>query len=409
MGLVLLAATTLLFALGTNAWILLIARVLQGLSSSVVYTLGSALVLDTVGQDSIGRALGYTGMGLTMGLLVGPVLGGVLYEYGGYFHVFIPAFGLIGLELILRMLVIEQEHVPKIESTAEVDDASKPNHTFTKHGYGTVDSFTLDHSGEFLAEGRHDADANDTDYWTEHEHAAMKLESASPVLVTLLSSPRLSTAISVLFILNSIGTGFDGVMPAYIHDTFQLNAIHAACFFSIIGLPMLLAPVSGALSDRIGSKWPAACGIGIAAPSLFLLRTIVPGVAHPEIKLGILLCLWGLGCAFAMTPLMTEVTSVVEEMELARPNIFGPNGASSQAYGLTGTAFAAGSLVGPLYAGFVRERLGWPAMSTLLGALAVFALIAVMLVTGTNAVLEDHIEDEQCEEHLESISGTESS
>lgn len=49
-----------------------------------------ALLNDFIGAEHIGKAMGYTSMALSMGLLLGPVLGGVLYEYGGYFQVFYP-------------------------------------------------------------------------------------------------------------------------------------------------------------------------------------------------------------------------------------------------------------------------------------------------------------------------------
>ena len=53
-GLVIAAAATLLLCFGTALWVLVIARLLQGLAASVVYTAGLALVADTVDADQVG-------------------------------------------------------------------------------------------------------------------------------------------------------------------------------------------------------------------------------------------------------------------------------------------------------------------------------------------------------------------
>jgi MFS family permease len=53
----LLGATVLLF-LGRTIEVLLLARILQGMSSAVVWTIGMALVVETVGAKNLGRTIG---------------------------------------------------------------------------------------------------------------------------------------------------------------------------------------------------------------------------------------------------------------------------------------------------------------------------------------------------------------
>lgn len=58
LGLVALLAATLLLGLGQSVAVLAIARVLQGLSAAVVWTVGLILILDTVGSDNLGKTIG---------------------------------------------------------------------------------------------------------------------------------------------------------------------------------------------------------------------------------------------------------------------------------------------------------------------------------------------------------------
>lgn len=124
-------------------------------------------------------------------------------------------------------------------------------------------------------------------------------------------------------------------------------------------VPLLLSPISGRITDRHGAKWPAVSGLMLIVPSLILLRIVDNDNGSPFMQLAALMAAIGLALAIAIPPLITEVSSAVEQIELANPGIFGPSGAYGQAYGLLGSAFAGGALVGPLYAGFVRDWLGW--------------------------------------------------
>lgn len=387
-GLALLGVGTVCFALGRTLPVLLAARILQGLSSAAVFTIGYALLFDAVGGEQIGQAMGYTATGMSIGLLVGPILGGSLYEYGGYFHVFIPAFVLIPVEVVLRMMIPDRERASgKRFMTASHQEGECPK------GDGITAGLIVRevHPSPTLC------NENST-----QENLDTGLAEARPLLpldnprrnasLSLLRSARFLVAITCLFMLNGTGTGFDSVLPAYVKDEFGLNPLQAASFFLIMGLPMLLGPLAGALSDKYGPKCLAISGLIIAVPNLFLLRYITFTTKFPEAKLGILLFGVGFSFLFALPSLMTEVSTVAEEMERTSPGIFGKHGAYSQAYGLMNSAFAAGSFVGPLCAGFIREELGWPAMTLLMSVLSLMMIALVLWRTGGSVELGEGID-----------------
>lgn len=73
------AATALLFV-GNHIGFWISGRLFQGAASAVVWVVGNALVADTVGKDGVGKAIGYTKMACCVGLLAGPLVGGVVYQ-----------------------------------------------------------------------------------------------------------------------------------------------------------------------------------------------------------------------------------------------------------------------------------------------------------------------------------------
>lgn len=107
-GLVSLAGSTIFLCLGRTIALLIIGRILQGLSAAIVWTVGLALLVDTV-PDRIGEAMGYSAIAMSMGLLVSPAIGGAVFATAGYYAVYYIAFGCIFLDIILRLILIEKK------------------------------------------------------------------------------------------------------------------------------------------------------------------------------------------------------------------------------------------------------------------------------------------------------------
>jgi MFS family permease len=108
LGLVALCASTLLLCLGKTIAVLVLGRALQGLSAAIVWSVGLALLVDSVGKD-VGYALGYVNIAMSVGLLISPVIGGAVYAAAGYYAVYYIAFAVIVCDIALRLVLIEKK------------------------------------------------------------------------------------------------------------------------------------------------------------------------------------------------------------------------------------------------------------------------------------------------------------
>lgn len=108
LGLVALAASTLLLCLGNTVALLVVGRVLQGLSAAIVWSVGLALLVDTVGRD-VGYSMGYVSIAMSVGLLISPVIGGAVYAAAGYYAVYYIAFAIVFCDIVLRLVLIEKK------------------------------------------------------------------------------------------------------------------------------------------------------------------------------------------------------------------------------------------------------------------------------------------------------------
>jgi MFS transporter, DHA1 family, solute carrier family 18 (vesicular amine transporter), member 1/2 len=99
------AVATLLFAAAGGVGSMLVARLLQGVAAAATWTAGLALVAEHFTEHRAEK-LGVAMMGSTGGLLVGPVTGGILLEWGGYQLPLLVAGGLLLLDGALRVTIL---------------------------------------------------------------------------------------------------------------------------------------------------------------------------------------------------------------------------------------------------------------------------------------------------------------
>ncbi|HEU5106190.1 MAG TPA: MFS transporter [Solirubrobacterales bacterium] len=90
-GACLVALSGLLYLPGLGIAGLIVARLILGAGEGAVYTSGSAWIVDLAPEDRRGRVLGLYGLAVWGGLSVGPLLGEVLLDAGGYDLVWIVA------------------------------------------------------------------------------------------------------------------------------------------------------------------------------------------------------------------------------------------------------------------------------------------------------------------------------
>ncbi|KAI8898772.1 major facilitator superfamily domain-containing protein [Globomyces pollinis-pini] len=112
MGLMFLAIATIVMIYIKSFLSLSIGRFFQGIASGSVWVLGLSLLADSYDQSELGTPMGFVMVAFTLGNFVGPICGGFLYQFGGYQAPFWATLGLVVLDLLLRLAIIEPSPVP---------------------------------------------------------------------------------------------------------------------------------------------------------------------------------------------------------------------------------------------------------------------------------------------------------
>src|SRR5215467_6347971 len=97
-GLVALAGATLLFAYALNLPALFAARLVQGAADATTWVVGFALIADLYPPEARGRVTGIILGGTSVAYMVGPSIGGWLYEIGG---IKLPFLFVTGMALLM--------------------------------------------------------------------------------------------------------------------------------------------------------------------------------------------------------------------------------------------------------------------------------------------------------------------
>jgi MFS family permease len=373
-GLVTLTGATLMLCLARTVALLVVGRILQGLSASIVWTVGQALLVDTVGQKEIGQTLGWVSLSMSMGMLVGPLLGGIVYEKAGYYSVFYMAFALLALDIFMRLVLIEKKLARRWAEKEVPVEPTAVSSPMNERANGATSPVPADHDAEKEA-------ATTPDPIMEDAPAGVPRSSLPPVFL-LLKSRRLLTALWGCVVQGSLMSAFDSVVPLFTSKVFHWDSVGGGLVFLAVVVPNLAAPAVGWLSDNYGARWPAVGGFIIAIPFWVLLRLVTHDSLDQKVLFVALMALIGFALTLVMPPLMAEITYAVEAKEKQNPDRFGPTGAYAQAYGLFVAAFAAGTLIGPIWSGYVNQVAGWGTMSWSLGLFSIAGAIPCLIFTG---------------------------
>lgn len=116
-GLAGLGATTLVFAVSTHYWLLVLARFLQGVAGAATWLPGMALLADHFPAESRGKAMGTAFAAANLGVLIGPPLSGFLDQHAGPAAPFLLGAVLVALDAAGRAFLlpeVEPERGPRI-------------------------------------------------------------------------------------------------------------------------------------------------------------------------------------------------------------------------------------------------------------------------------------------------------
>jgi EmrB/QacA subfamily drug resistance transporter len=344
-------------AVAPNLLVLVLFRLQQAIAAAAVVPNSLALLRGESVGGKAGTYFGISGATTSIGAAIGPLLGGLLSAFD-WRLIFLVNLPLAGLALAVAWRSLPAGDPPRRTARADVTGAVALGvllsvAAWTLTGAGTTLSAPLTVA---LALAIGAGGYAFVRYESRHPDAALpprfftiRAFSAANITIAASNLSLYGTFLGVPVIL-ALGGGPDATIRSGIALSVQALAM------------MVLSPVSGALVDRVGARWPTAIGGLLIAAALAALAVLGPRAGFEALLL--LLPIVGAGVALTFPATRIAALDAV------------PARYAALASGVTSSSRYFGGMIGALVAAITLADAHAPQIGTLFGVLAASGLVA---------------------------------
>jgi EmrB/QacA subfamily drug resistance transporter len=294
-GFVIFTVGSFLCGISPTIAFLIFCRAIQAIGAGMLMSMGPAIVTDITPPRSRGKALGFTAIAVSVALTTGPVLGGILTSRFGWqsiFYVNIPV-GILGT-------IFAQKIIPLREKTDK--------QTFDIKGsiliFLTLVSilFPLNYAEKLGWHNPIIIGLLITGIVFFIIFIFVENKTVNPAVDLNLFKNRLFSMSNISSLLNFLAQfSVTLIMPFYLQQLRGFTPSRAGLM--LIPMPittMIVAPLSGALSDRVDSRYISSAGMGVAALGILQLSFLNENTSM--LKIALALVTFGLGVGLFQTP-----------------------------------------------------------------------------------------------------------
>jgi EmrB/QacA subfamily drug resistance transporter len=307
-GFALFTVGSLACALSWSIWSLVGFRVLQALGAAMMFAAGPAIVTAAFPPTERGRALGLLAIAVSAGMTVGPTLGGVIVGAASWRWIF-----LINVPIGIFALILSWQAIPGSSPRDQKFDPLGAMLSFVAFfplllalsqgaEWGWDNPAVVAMFVVFVVAG--------AGFLAVERRVVQPMLDLSLFQVRLFSAGLLSATASFV-----VTAAVLFVMPFYLQTAHGIGVSTAGLLMTPIPLGMVVfGPISGVLSDRIGSRVLSTAGLLVGAVAAYSLTRLSLSSGFPGIA--VRLALIGAGIGLFQSPNSSAVLGTVPPFRL---------------------------------------------------------------------------------------------
>ncbi len=271
-GFIVFTTGSVLCGLSPTIGILIGFRVLQAVGASMVMALGMAIVTEAFPATERGRALGISGTIVSVGIAVGPTLGGLIVQnlsWHWIFFVNLP-IGIIGTFLVVR-------YVPAFKPPGGQRFDYLGALTLCTALLSLLVALTL---GQYNGFGDHAVlTLAGTFVLFLMLFIRIELRMDQPMVdLRLFRNSLFSVSLTTGFIIFICLAGTLLLMPFYAENVLGYDPQQTGLLMATVPVALgIIAPISGSLSDRFGSRPITVAGLAVLAAGFLAVSSLDAG------------------------------------------------------------------------------------------------------------------------------------
>lgn len=280
---------------GQTLTLLIVAKVVQGVGSAGVQANGMAMVAGVFPEQERGKALGLYMAVIGAGSISGPIVGGLLVSGLGWRSIFFASVPVGFIAVASAMAVLRGR-----ESTGGAD-SKRPRFDWAGAGMssGALISFLL------AMTNAHRLGWDSPPIVAGFIIACLlilafiwwELRVEDPMLdLDFFRSKVFSIGVSARFLSFLGGTSVFFLMPFYLIQGLDFTASKAGLL--MVPGPICMAvmgPISGRLSDKVGTRWITVIGMALSATALFTFSRLTVESSPVQVMVGMMFSGLGFG------------------------------------------------------------------------------------------------------------------
>jgi EmrB/QacA subfamily drug resistance transporter len=304
-GLAIFTLSSLFCGLAGTAELLIGARVLQGVGAALMMPATLSIITATFAPKERGAAFGIWAGVSAMALAIGPLVGGLITEHISWnwvFYVNVPV-GLLGL--LAARLVIPESRDTAHEQRLDVPGLLTSGIALFALVFALIEANSHGWTSPLILGLFALAAVLGVAF------VLLELHQRLPMLdMTLFRNPTFAGANVVALLVSLAMFGVFFFISLYMQNVLGYSAVRAgASFLPMTLLIILVAPLAGKLSDRLGSRWLMTAGMALVGASLLAFSQLQVDSTWWTLLPGLLV--GGVGMAITMTPMTAAAMSSV--------------------------------------------------------------------------------------------------
>ncbi len=348
-GLGIFLVGSVLCGMAPSLLLLIIARLFQGLGGALIFSVNVAMITSTFVERGRGLALGLNAVVVSLGVAVGPTIGGIITQYLSWrwiFYVNVPICILVFLAAFFLYREPRQSH----GGGGRFDPLGAG---LLAVGLGSL-TLGLSFGQEWGWSSRGTLTSLAVGIVMLCVAVVVEKRIEHPILDLHLVTNHVFAFANISFMLCMMALFAPGfLLPFYFEELRGFSTLQTGLLMTPLPLMLaVVAPLSGTLADRFGSRWISPIGLAIACFGLFLLSQI--DVHSSELDIILRLGITGFGQGLFQSPNTRTMMSAAPPSE------------QGEASGLLATGRVIGQGLGVALTGTVFAALGGAAAGTLL-------------------------------------------
>ena len=295
-GLVIFTVASLFCGLATSAGWLIGARVVQGVGSALMNPATLSIITATFPPRQRGMAIGIWAGVSAMALAIGPLAGGLITQHLNWNWIFFINVPIGILAILVTRIVVDESRDTSADQRLDLPGLLSSGIALFALTYGLIEANTYGWtSGRILGLFALAAIALVA-------FIVLEMRQRAPMLdLSLFKNGTFAGANTVMLLIGLAMFGVFFYNSLFIQNILGYSAVQTgASFLPMTVLIILVAPLAGKYSDRVGSRWLMGFGMLLLAASLFIFSRLDEASTFWNILPGLLV--GGFGMALVMTP-----------------------------------------------------------------------------------------------------------